>query len=131
MEKVNNTFNPEFVNRLDETVIFNILTKENVLKIIDLQLADLFKNLEKIGFALSITKKAKVFLAEKGFSAEYGARNLKREIQSSVENPLSEMLLSNMFETCSKIKIDFKKGQLVFEPVDVNQSKKIKKSSKI
>ena len=131
LEKVNNTFNPEFVNRLDETVIFNILTKENVLKIIDLQLADLFKNLEKIGFALSITKKAKVFLAEKGFSAEYGARNLKREIQSSVENPLSEMLLSNMFETCSKIKIDFKKGQLVFEPVDVNQSKKIKKSSKI
>ena len=131
LEKVNNTFNPEFVNRLDETVIFNILTKENVLKIIDLQLADLFKNLEKIGFALSITKKAKVFLAEKGFSAEYGARNLKREIQSSVENPLSEMLLSNMFETCSKIKIDFKKGQLVFEPVNANQSKKIKKSSKI
>ena len=131
LEKVNNIFNPEFVNRLDETVIFNILTKENVLKIIDLQLADLFKNLEKIGFALSITKKAKVFLAEKGFSAEYGARNLKREIQSSVENPLSEMLLSNMFETCSKIKIDFKKGQLVFEPVNANQSKKIKKSSKI
>ena len=131
LEKVNNIFNPEFVNRLDETVIFNILTKDNVLKIIDLQLADLFKNLEKIGFALSITKKAKVFLAEKGYSAEYGARNLKREIQSSVENPLSEMLLSNMFETCSKIKIDFKKGQLVFEPVDVNQSKKIKKSSKI
>ena len=131
MEKVNNIFNPEFVNRLDETVIFNILTKENVLKIIDLQLADLFKNLEKIGFALSITKKAKVFLAEKGYSAEYGARNLKREIQSSVENPLSEMLLSNKFETCSKIKIDFKKGQLVFEPVDANQSKKIKKSSKI
>ena len=131
LEKVNNTFNPEFVNRLDETVIFNILTKENVLKIIDLQLADLFKNLEKIGFALSITKKAKVFLAEKGYSAEYGARNLKREIQSSVENPLSEMLLSKMFDTCSKIKIDFKKGQLVFEPVNANQSKKIKKSSKI
>ena len=131
LEKVNNIFNPEFVNRLDETVIFNILTKENVLKIIDLQLADLFKNLEKIGFALSITKKAKVFLAEKGYSAEYGARNLKREIQSSVENPLSEMLLSNMFETCSKIKIDFKKGQLVFEPVAANQSKKTKKSSKI
>ncbi|MAP02478.1 MAG: Clp protease ClpC, partial [Candidatus Marinimicrobia bacterium] len=131
LEKVNNIFNPEFVNRLDETVIFNILTKENVLKIIDLQLADLFKNLEKIGFALSITKKAKVFLAEKGYSAEYGARNLKREIQSSVENPLSEMLLSNMFEKCSKIKIDFKKGQLVFEPVAANQSKKTKKSSKI
>ena len=101
------------------------------MKIIDLQLADLFKNLEKIGFALSITKKAKVFLAEKGYSAEYGARNLKREIQSSVENPLSEMLLSNMFEKCSKIKIDFKKGQLVFEPVAANQSKKTKKSSKI
>ena len=131
LEKVNNIFNPEFVNRLDETVIFNILTKENVLKIIDLQLADLFKNLEKIGFALSITKKAKVFLAEKGYSAEYGARNLKREIQSSVENPLSEMLLSNMFEKCSKIKIDFKKGQLVFEPVAANQTKKTKKSSKI
>ena len=76
--KVKNVFNPEFINRIDETVIFNTLSKENVLSIIDLQLVDLKRNLEKIGFSVSITKKAKEFLADRGFSSEYGARNLKR-----------------------------------------------------
>ncbi len=124
LEKVKNVFNPEFINRIDETVIFNTLNKENVMSIIDLQLVDLKKNLDKIGFTLSITKKAKEYLADRGFSTEYGARNLKREIQSSIEDPLSEMLLLNKFESFNKIKIDFKTGKLDFKPVNSKRPKK-------
>ena len=131
LEKVKNVFNPEFINRIDETVIFNTLSKENVLKIIDLQLVDLKINLDKIGFSVSITKKAKEFLADRGFSSEYGARNLKREIQSSLEDPLSEMLLLNKFESFNKIKIDFKAGKLDIKPVNSKYPKKTKNTSKI
>ena len=131
LEKVKNVFNPEFINRIDETVIFNTLSKENVLSIIDLQLVDLKRNLEKIGFSVSITKKAKEFLADRGFSSEYGARNLKREIQSSLEDPLSEMLLLNKFESSNKIKIDIKAGKLDIKPVNSKYPKKTKNTSKI
>ena len=131
LEKVKNVFNPEFINRIDETVIFNTLSKENVLSIIDLQLVDLKRNLEKIGFSVSITKKAKEFLADRGFSSEYGARNLKREIQSSLEDPLSEMLLLNKFESFNKIKIDFKAGKLDIKPVNSKYPKKTTDTSKI
>lgn len=131
LEKVKNVFNPEFINRIDETVIFNTLSKENVLSIIDLQLVDLKRNLEKIGFSVSITKKAKEFLADRGFSSEYGARNLKREIQSSLEDSLSEMLLLNKFESSNKIKIDFKAGKLDIKPVNSKYPKKTKNTSKI
>jgi ATP-dependent Clp protease ATP-binding subunit ClpC len=131
LEKVKNVFNPEFINRIDETVIFNTLSKENVLSIIDLQLVDLKRNLEKIGFSVSITKKVKEFLADRGFSSEYGARNLKREIQSSLEDSLSEMLLLNKFESSNKIKIDFKAGKLDIKPVNSKYPKKTKNTSKI
>ncbi len=131
LEKVKNVFNPEFINRIDETVIFNTLSKENVLSIIDLQLVDLKRNLDKIGFSVSITKKAKEFLADRGFSSEYGARNLKREIQSSLEDPLSEMLLLNKFESSNKIKIDFKARKLDIKPVNSKYPKKTKNTSKI
>ena len=131
LEKVKNVFNPEFINRIDETVIFNTLNKENVLNIIDLQLVDLKRNLEKIGFSVSITKKAKEFLADRGFSSEYGARNLKREIQSSLEDPLSEMLLLNKFESFNKIKIDFKAGKLDIKPVNSKYPKKTTNTSRI
>ena len=131
LEKVKNVFNPEFINRIDETVIFNTLSKENVLSIIDLQLVDLKRNLDKIGFSVSITKKAKEFLADRGFSLEYGARNLKREIQSSLEDPLSEMLLLNKFESSNKIKIDFKAGKLDIKPVNSKYPKKTTNTSKI
>ena len=66
-----------------------------VIKIIDLQMSDLYQNLDKIGYSVSITKKAKSNLAIQGFSSEYGARNLRREIQKSIEDPLSELLLKN------------------------------------
>ena len=127
--KVKDTFNPEFINRLDETILFNTLNKEDVVKIIDLQLADLHNNLTKIGLSVSIPKKAKLFLAKEGFSSEYGARHLRRTIQSAIEDPLSELLLSKTFDKCSRIKIDVKSGKFEFLPIPQKKQKKSEKSS--
>ena len=124
LEKVKSIFNPEFINRLDETVIYNTLSKEDVIKIIDLQMSDLYQNLNKIGYSVSITKKAKSNLAIQGFSSEYGARNLRREIQKSIEDPLSELLLKNKFNDVDKIKIDLKAGKYEFIPVSPKARKK-------
>ena len=124
LEKVKSIFNPEFINRLDETVIYNTLSKEDVIKIIDLQMSDLYQNLDKIGYSVSITKKAKSNLAIQGFSSEYGARNLRREIQKSIEDPLSELLLKNKFNGVDKIKIDFKAGSYEFIPIAPKARKK-------
>jgi len=129
LDKVKNTFNPEFINRLDETILFNILNKEDVVKIIDLQLADLHYNLTKIGLSVSIPKKAKLFLAKEGFSSEYGARHLRRTIQSVIEDPLSELLLAKTFDKCSRIKIDVKSGRFEFLPIPQKKPKKSEKSS--
>ena len=128
LEKVKDTFNPEFINRLDETILFNTLNKEDVVKIIDLQLADLHNNLTKIGLSVSIPKKAKLFLAKEGFSSEYGARHLRRTIQSAIEDPLSELLLSKTFDKCSRIKIDVKSGKFEFLPIPPKKQKKSEKS---
>ena len=124
LEKVKSIFNPEFINRLDETVIYNTLSKEDVIKIIDLQMSDLYQNLDKIGYSISITKKAKSNLAIQGFSSEYGARNLRREIQKSIEDPLSELLLKNKFSDVNKIKIDFKAGRYEFTSIASKARKK-------
>ena len=129
LEKVKDTFNPEFINRLDETILFNTLNKEDVVKIIDLQLTDLHNNLTKIGLSVSIPKKAKLFLAKEGFSSEYGARHLRRTIQSAIEDPLSELLLSKTFDNCSRIKIDVKSGKFEFLPIPQKKQKKSEKSS--
>ena len=114
LEKVSNVFNPEFLNRLDETIVYHPLTKQNVLKITDLQLVDLNDNLSKIGLSLTVTKKAKVFITEKGFNPEYGVRFLRREIQSLIEDPLSELLLGKVFSKAKGVKIDFVQGHLEF-----------------
>tara|TARA_B100001750_G_C15512162_1_gene604423 strand:- start:1119 stop:3365 length:2247 start_codon:yes stop_codon:yes gene_type:complete len=129
LEKVKDTFNPEFINRLDETILFNTLNKEDVVKIIDLQLADLHNNLTKIGLSVSIPKKAKLFLAKEGFSSEYGARHLRRTIQTAIEDPLSELLLSKTFDKCSRIKIDVRSGKFEFLPIPQKKQKKSEKSS--
>ena len=112
LEKMKETFNPEFINRVDETIVFNPLMKEDAMKIIDIFLKDLIKNLTDMGIGFSITKKAKVALVKHGFSHEYGARNLYREVQSSLEDPISEMLLDNKVLLGNTIKVDDQKGKI-------------------
>ena len=112
LEKMKETFNPEFINRVDETIVFNPLMEKDALKIIDIFLKDLIKNLNDMGIGFSITKKAKTAMVIHGFSREYGARNLYREVQSSLEDPISEMLLDNEVFLGDTIKIDAQKGKI-------------------
>jgi ATP-dependent Clp protease ATP-binding subunit ClpC len=112
LEKMKGSFNPEFINRVDESIVFNPLTKEDALKIIDIFLNELITNLKEIGLKLSITKNAKKIMVNRGFSQEYGARNLSREVRFSLEDPISELLLDHKIVLGDTIKVDSEKGSL-------------------
>lgn len=116
LDQVKSTFNPEFLNRIDETVVFHPLQEKDVLTIIDLQLNDLMENLGKKSIKLTVTKKAKQFVLKDGYSVEYGVRRLRREIQMLLEDPLSEKLLDQTYVEGDAIKVDVKDGKLVFSP---------------
>ena len=87
-------FAPEFLNRIDDIVIFNNLEKEDISKIIDLELSKLYKRLEKLNYKVELTDDAKDFIAEKGWDKDFGARPLKRAIQKYIEDLLAEMLVN-------------------------------------
>lgn len=87
------TFSPEFLNRLDDVIIFNSLEKEDIYKIIDITLGKLFSRITDLGYGIELTKKAKEFLAEKGYDPQYGARPLARAIQKHLEDPVAEEIL--------------------------------------
>jgi ATP-dependent Clp protease ATP-binding subunit ClpC len=88
------TFSPEFLNRIDDVIIFNSLTKENINNIIDILMANVLKRLTALGFSLEITEEAKDFIADKGYDVQFGARPLHRAIQKYLEDPLAEEILS-------------------------------------
>jgi ATP-dependent Clp protease ATP-binding subunit ClpC len=88
------TFSPEFLNRIDDVVIFNSLSKENIFEIIDILMKGVMKRLANLGFSLELTEEAKAFLAEKGYDVQFGARPLHRAIQKFLEDPLAEEILS-------------------------------------
>ncbi len=88
------TFSPEFLNRIDDVVIFNSLTKENIFEIIDILMKGVMKRLVNLGFAMELTPRAKDFIAEKGYDSQFGARPLHRAIQKYLEDPLAEEILN-------------------------------------
>lgn len=88
------TFSPEFLNRVDDVVVFNSLDKEEIFKIIDITLSSLHKRLAGMNYSLVLTEEAKSFVAEKGFDPQFGARPLHRAIQKYIEDPLAEFILS-------------------------------------
>jgi len=88
------TFSPEFLNRIDDVVIFNSLEQDHISQIIDISLKDLHKRLEGMGYALVLSDEAKKFVAEKGFDPQFGARPLHRAIQKYIEDPLAEFILN-------------------------------------
>ena len=96
-------FNPEFLNRVDETIVFRSLEKEDILKIIDIELRDLLKNIKDNKMHFALDDSAKNFLVEKGFDQKYGARPLRRAIQKYVEDPIAEEILRGSFKDGSKI----------------------------
>jgi ATP-dependent Clp protease ATP-binding subunit ClpC len=88
------TFSPEFLNRIDDVVVFNSLDKTNILDIIGIALRDLYKRLDALGIALNLTDEARDFLADKGYDPQFGARPLHRAIQKYLEDPLAEAMLA-------------------------------------
>ena len=104
-------FRPEFLNRIDETIVFDQLTKENVRGIVSLLMEEIAQRLDEIGISVEMTETARHHLADTGFHAEYGARPLRRLLQKRVENELSKRLLRAEYRTGDEILIDFAPAQ--------------------
>ena len=115
MEALRATFKPEFLNRIDEIVIFNSLGSEEIKKIVDIQIGLLSKRLEAKKITLELTDKAKEFLANSGFDPVYGARPLKRAIQHLIQDPLAMKILEGSVKEGDHVSIDVKDGQVVFK----------------
>jgi ATP-dependent Clp protease ATP-binding subunit ClpC len=110
------TFSPEFLNRIDDVVIFNSLTKENIFNIIDILMSSVSKRLTNLGFSLELTAAAKEFIADKGYDAQFGARPLHRAIQKYLEDPLAEEIMNMTIKQGDILMADLNKetGQIAF-----------------
>lgn len=105
------TFAPEFLNRIDDVMVFNTLDKEDIYKIIDIELAILFDRIIDLGYKLTLTKKAKDYIVDKGFDKKYGARPLKRAIQKYVEDALAEEIINSKLKEGDTITMDLDKKE--------------------
>lgn len=114
MEVVKQTFRPEFLNRLDEITVFHKLMPEHIRKIVEIQLANLEKNLSKHNIKLKLEEKAKEWLSAEGYDPIYGARPLKRLIQREIQNKLAKMLIAGEISDGDEVKIDLENGKLKF-----------------
>ena len=101
------TFAPEFLNRVDDIVIFNNLEKKDIMKIIDIELVKLEKRISKLGYQMKLTKKGKDFIGEKGFDKKYGARPLSRAIQKHIEDLIAEEIVNNRISEGDEISLDW------------------------
>ncbi len=121
------SFAPEFLNRIDDVVIFNSLNKDHILKIIDIELDKLFNRINSLGFKIELTKKAKIFVADKGYDEKYGARPLNRAIQKHIEDPLAEEIIQKKVKEGDLIKIDLdSKNNKIIVDIKQEKSKKLK-----
>ncbi|HID31882.1 MAG TPA: hypothetical protein EYP24_00705, partial [bacterium (Candidatus Stahlbacteria)] len=105
LEEVKKVFNPEFLNRVDEIIVFNALSKEDMEEIVDIQIRDIEERLKEKKLKIIIDQSGKELLVESGFDPEYGARPIKRAIRRLVEDPLSEEILKGRFKSGSLVKI--------------------------
>jgi ATP-dependent Clp protease ATP-binding subunit ClpC len=113
------TFRPEFINRIDEIIIFEPLSEENVVEIVRLQMKDVQKRLSEHGnLSITLTEAAQKWLAQQGFDKDFGARPLKRAIQRFVESPLSVKLLKGEFDNGDHVYIDEADDELTFTKVE-------------
>ena len=114
MDAVKKTFRPEFLNRIDEIIVFHELTEEQLRNIVDLMVKDLQKRLADRKLEVELTEAAKLWLAKEGFDPLYGARPLRRAIERYVENPLSTKLLRGEFSPGDTIIVDYGEDGLIF-----------------
>lgn len=120
-EELKRAFRPEFLNRIDETVVFHALSKENIKEIVKLHTADIIKRLEELEIEAKVTDAAVEIISEAGFDPEYGARPIRRAIQKQIEDELSELLLSGDIALGDKITIGGRSGSISI----TNRSKKV------
>ena len=113
MEALKATFRPEFLNRVDETIVFHALEKEHIMQIVDLMMKDLHKRLAEQNITMEVTAEAKAKLVEDGYDPAYGARPLRRTIQRQVEDPLAEDLLRGRYQAGDVVKVDVTKDGVV------------------
>jgi ATP-dependent Clp protease ATP-binding subunit ClpC len=123
-ESMKRMFNPEFINRIDDYIVFRPLTKENIYSIIDIQLSTLYKRLKLNGIDLELTQSAKDYLVDKGFDEKYGARPLRRALQRYLEDPLAEEMLRNVFKENATVRVEFDstKNELTFDYLIIPKS---------
>ncbi len=117
-------FNPEFLNRIDDVIVFHPLEKKHIFEIIDIMQKDLFARVTDLGIEVELTNAAKEFLVEKGYDPQYGARPLRRAIQKYVEDPMAEAILTNDLQEGAKISVDHKDGdELTFKTKKARKKK--------
>ncbi|MBN8571204.1 MAG: ATP-dependent Clp protease ATP-binding subunit [Ignavibacteria bacterium] len=126
-ETAKKVFSPEFMNRIDDMIVFKQLAKESIVKIVDVGIEKLLKRIKLQGITIDVTKAAKEFLADKGYDQNYGARPLRRAIQKYLEDPLSEEILKGNFKEGSVIKVKHRKNAEDFEFVDLKKESDIEK----
>ena len=114
-EELKKAFRPEFLNRIDDIIVFNHLQKEEIREIVDLMMKDLFKRLSERDLSIEVTDEVKDFLAKDGYSEAYGARPLRRLIQRKIEDQLAEEILTNAYEAGDVILLKLKDEKIVFE----------------
>ncbi len=117
LKQLKSHFRPEFLNRLDGTVVFHSLNKDQIRQIVDLMLSQVVKSLAEKSIKLEITDAAKTFLGEKGYDPDYGARPLRRVIQDEVEDKLSEALLRGDFQAGNTVRVDYDSEKIVIKAV--------------
>jgi len=111
-------FAPEFLNRIDDVIVFNALGKDEIFKIIDIELAYLFARVNSLGYKIELTLSAKEFIAEKGYDSQFGARPLKRAIQKYLEDPIAEEILKGELSEGDTMEVDFDKEANEIKIVD-------------
>ena len=125
-------FNPEFLNRIDDVIVFQALEKRHILEIIDIMASELLERAQEMGINVELTKEAKEFLVDKGFDAKFGARPLRRAIQKYVEDPMAEAILSSDLGDGDTIIIGYdakkKAGELTFKTIKPKKAAKSKSS---
>jgi ATP-dependent Clp protease ATP-binding subunit ClpC len=117
LEELKRTFRPEFLNRIDEVIVFHALNREQIKAIVDLMVKPVVHQLLDKGIALELTEEAKELLAKDGFDPNFGARPLRRSVQRFIENPLSEELLKGTLEPGSTVKALVEDEQIIFETI--------------
>jgi ATP-dependent Clp protease ATP-binding subunit ClpC len=114
-EQLKQTFRPEFLNRVDEVIIFHTLKPEHIKAIVDLQMKDIGQRLAERGITIELTEEGREWLAQKGYDPTFGARPLKRLLQREVESPLSKQILRGELEPGEKVVIEAGEEGLVFK----------------